>query len=176
MSVPPAVIVSQDGIAKLWKLRKQILWLVEHPQPGLRALAAVNDVGVPVDRLAEFIHEVQRVFAKHGTLALVYGHAGNGNLHLRPLFDLALPDVPGRVRRLADDIYEVVFRYGGTVTAEHGMGRLRAPYLKKEWGETLYNYMREVKSIFDPRDILNPGVMFSDRPITDHMRADLLEP
>ncbi len=62
------------------------------------------------------------------------------------------------------------------MTAEHGMGRIRAPYLKKEWGEALYNYMREVKSIFDPQDILNPGVMFSDGPITDHMRADLLEP
>jgi glycolate oxidase len=176
MSAPPAVVESPDGIEKLWKLRKQILWLIEHPQPGLRAFAAVNDVGVPVDRLAEFIHEVQKVFAKHGTLALVYGHAGNGNLHLRPLFDLALPDLRGRVQRLADDVYEVVFRHGGTVTAEHGMGRLRAPYLKKEWGETLYNYMREVKSIFDPQDILNPGVMFSDRPITEHMRPDLLRP
>ncbi|HET7319709.1 MAG TPA: FAD-linked oxidase C-terminal domain-containing protein, partial [Nitrospirota bacterium] len=176
MSAAPAVVMSQDGIEGLWKLRKQILWLIEHPQPGLRALAVINDVGVPVDRLAEFIYDVQKVFARHGTLTLVYGHAGNGNLHLRPLFDLSLPDIRGRVRQLADDIYDVVFRHGGTVTAEHGMGRLRAPYLKREWGEALYNYMREVKRIFDPEEILNPGVMFSDAPITDHMREDLLEP
>ena len=108
MSAAPAVVMSQDGIEGLWKLRKQILWLIEHPQPGLRALAVINDVGVPVDRLAEFIYDVQKVFARHGTLTLVYGHAGNGNLHLRPLFDLSLPDIRGRVRQLADDVYDVV--------------------------------------------------------------------
>jgi FAD/FMN-containing dehydrogenase len=176
MSATPAVVMSQDGIEGLWKLRKQILWLIEHPQPGLRALAVVNDVGVPVDRLAEFIYDVQKVFARHGILALIYGHAGNGNLHLRPLFDLSLPDIRGRVRQLADDVYDAVFRHGGTVTAEHGMGRLRAPYLEREWGEALYNYMREVKRIFDPEEILNPGVMFGNAPITDHMREDLLRP
>src|SRR5512147_970406 len=89
MSAAPAVVMSQDGIEGLWRLRKQILWLIEHPQPGLRALAVVNDVGVPVDRLAGFIYDVQQVFTRHGILVLVYGHAGNGNLHLRPLFDLA---------------------------------------------------------------------------------------
>jgi FAD/FMN-containing dehydrogenase len=56
------------------------------------------------------------------------------------------------------------------------MGRLRAPYLRREWGDALYGYMREVKAIFDPRDVLNPGVMFSDAPITDNMRKDLMEP
>jgi FAD/FMN-containing dehydrogenase len=176
MSEPPAVAISDDEMEKIWTLRKQILWLIQHPDPGLRALAVVNDVGVPPERLAAFISDVQKVFTRHGITALVYGHAGNGNLHLRPLFDVTLPDLPGRVRRLADEVYETVIRHDGTITAEHGMGRLRAPYLKREWGETLYNYMREVKNIFDPDDILNPGVMFSDAPITDNMRADLLEP
>jgi glycolate oxidase len=176
MSAPPSAATSDYEIEKLWNLRKQVLWLIQHPKPGLRALAVVNDVGVPLAELTEFIAEVEKIFARHKTVTLIYGHAGEGNLHLRPLFDVALPDLPGRVRRLADDIYEAVFRHHGTVTSEHGMGRLRAPYLKREWGETLYNYMREVKNIFDPKDILNPGVMFSNAPITDHLRADILEP
>jgi FAD/FMN-containing dehydrogenase len=176
MSAPPAVAVSDAEIERIWTVRKQILWLIQHPGPGFRALAVVNDVGVPPGELAVFISDVQKVFFRHGISALVYGHAGNGNLHLRPLFDVTLPDLPGRVRRLADDVYEALFRHGGTVTAEHGMGRLRAPYLKREWGEALYGYMREIKTIFDPGDILNPGVMFSDAPITDNMRKDLLEP
>jgi FAD/FMN-containing dehydrogenase len=175
MSAPPAVAMSDADIEKIWTVRKQILWLIQNPGAGLRALAVVNDVGVPPGELAAFIFAVQKVFSRHGISALVYGHAGNGNLHLRPLFDVTLPDLPGRVKRLADDVYEALFRHGGTVTAEHGMGRLRAPYLKREWGEALYNYMREVKDIFDPRDILNPGVMFSDAPITDYMRRDLME-
>jgi FAD/FMN-containing dehydrogenase len=176
MSAPPAVAMSDDEIERIWTVRKQLLWLVGHPGPGFRALGVVNDVGVPPASLAGFIHDVQAVFKKHGMEPLVYGHAGSGNLHLRPLFDVALPDLPGRVRRLADDVYEALFRHGGTLTAEHGMGRLRAPYLRREWGEALYGYMREVKAIFDPRDILNPGVMFSDAPITDNMRKDLMEP
>ncbi len=173
---PPAIAANEEEIEELWTARKQILWLVQNPKPGLRALAVVNDVGVPPVHLAAFITDVEKIFKDHGLISLMYGHAGEGNLHLRPLFDMALPDLRGRIKRLADEVYATVFRYGGTVTAEHGMGRLRAPYLKQEWGEQLYNYMREVKSIFDPQDLFNPGVMFSNAPITDDMRPDLLEP
>jgi FAD/FMN-containing dehydrogenase len=66
-------------------------------------------------------------------------------------------------------VYERVLHYGGTITAEHGMGPLRAPYLTREWGETMVGYMRRVKDAFDPDDILNPGTVFSDRPITENM-------
>jgi glycolate oxidase len=176
MSSPPAIATTEDEIEKLWKLRKQVLWFIEHPKPGIRALTVVNDVAVPPERLAEFISDAQKVFSRHGMTALMYGHVGNGNLHLRPLFDMSLTDLAGRVQRLADDIYEVVFRYDGTITAEHGMGRLRAPYLKREWGDALYTYMREVKTIFDPHDLLNPGTIFNDEPITENMRSDLLKP
>jgi FAD/FMN-containing dehydrogenase len=176
LGAPTVVAVREEEIEKLWNLRKQILWLIEHPKPGLRAPAVVNDVGVPPERLAGFIGAVQHIFDKQGVIAAIYGHAGNGNLHLRPLFDTALPDLREKIRSLAEDVYEAVLLYGGTVTAEHGMGRLRAPYLKREWGEALYGYMREVKNIFDPQELLNPGVMFGNAPITDHMRTDLLQP
>jgi FAD/FMN-containing dehydrogenase len=176
MCAPRVIATTEDELEKLWEVRKKILWFIEHPKPGLRALAVVNDVGVPLAHLTGFIADVEKVFARHGITALIYGHAGDGNLHLRPLFDVSLPDLRGRVQRLADNVYDTVLRHHGTVTAEHGMGRLRAPYLKREWGEALYNYMREVKSIFDPQGLLNPGAMFSDDPITEHMRPDLLEP
>ncbi len=176
MSQPPSVATTEDEYENIWETRKQILWQIEHPKPGLRALAVVNDVAVPPACLVPFISDVQKVFAAHSMTAIIYGHAGNGNLHLRPLFDTALPDLAGRVQRLVEDVYEVVFHYNGTITAEHGMGRLRAPYLKREWGDALYSYMREIKTIFDPHDILNPEVMFNDGPITNGMRPDLLEP
>lgn len=171
---PPVVAANEADIAELWALRKQILWLIRHPQAHLRALSVVNDVGVPPERLATFIGEIQQVFARADIVPLIYGHAGSGNLHLRPLFDVTLPDLPGRIRQLADAVYEVVLRHGGTVTAEHGMGPLRAPWLRREWGDALYGYMREVKKIFDPDDLFNPGAMFGDRAITENMREDLL--
>lgn len=172
--VPPSVAQEGGEMDRLWELRKRILWLIGNPRPGFRSLSVVNDVGVPPERLAVFLGEVEGLFARHGLTALIYGHAGNGNLHLRPLFDLSLPGLAGRIRRLADEVYESVLRHGGTVTAEHGMGRLRAPYLEREWGAPLYGYMLEIKEIFDPRGLLNPGAMFSDRPITEHMRQELL--
>ena len=175
MSAPCQVALTEQGIEQLWALRKQILWLIRHPEPHLRALSVVNDVGVPPEHLAEFIYEVQKVFERHRMVVLVYGHAGSGNLHLRPLFDVTLPDLPGRIQKVADAVYEVVFRYGGTISAEHGMGRLRAPYLQREWGPALYGYMRDLKEIFDPRGMFNPGVVFSNRPITEHLRGDLAD-
>lgn len=162
-------------VDELWALRKQLLWLIRHPAPNLRALSVVNDVGVPPENLDTFVTEVEQVFVRHGMTALIYGHAGSGNLHLRPLFDISRPGLPGFIRCLADDVYRVVLRHGGTISAEHGMGRLRAPYLEREWGSALYNSMRQLKKIFDPQDLFNPGVMFNNRPITDHLRPDFLQ-
>jgi len=169
LAAEPTRAEGDAAIARLWALRSSILWMIRQPAPHLRALAVVNDVGVPLPRLAEFISEVQQLFDRHGIEALIYGHAGDGNLHLRPLFDVNRPLLAERIRRLADDVYGLVLRMGGTITAEHGMGRLRAPYLQQEWGPAVYGYMRQLKELFDPHGLLNPGVMFTERLITEHM-------
>lgn len=173
---PPVVAGNVEEMEKLWDLRKRILPLISNPAPNVRALSVVNDVGVPPAHLAECIADLEAVFTKHGIEAVIYGHAGSGNLHLRPLFDLSRPDLKGLIKRLADEVYAVIFRYGGTITAEHGMGRLRAPYLCREWGDGVCGYMKELKSIFDPGGVFNPGVMFGDHDITDNMRKDLVQP
>jgi len=173
-SLKPTVATGTQEMNRLWDLRKRILPLISNPAPSVRALAVVNDVGVDPRFLADCITDLMNIFNQQGLVALIYGHAGNGNLHLRPLFDLKQTDLKGRIKRLADAVYEVIFRYGGTITAEHGMGRLRASYLRREWGDRLHGYMQELKTIFDPRGLFNPGVMFSDHDITDDMRPDLL--
>jgi glycolate oxidase len=160
----------EEEQARLWKVRKSLLPIVRNYRPPLKALSLVNDVGVDVTRLADFVLDVEAVFARHGLMAAVYGHAGSGNLHLRPLFDVTDPGLPALLTRVADEVYEVVFRYDGTITAEHGMGRLRAPYLAAEWGEAIIGYMRRVKEIFDPDDLLNPDAMFSTRTLVDDLR------
>jgi glycolate oxidase len=156
--------------ARLWKVRKRLLPTVRNYRPPLKALSLVNDVGVDVARLADFILDVEAIFARHDLMAAIYGHAGSGNLHLRPLFDVTDPDLPALLTRVADEVYETAFRYDGTITAEHGMGRLRAPYLAAEWGGTIIGYMQRVKEIFDPDDLLNPDAMFSTRALVDDLR------
>jgi glycolate oxidase len=167
---PPVTVEDEAEQAQLWKLRKALLPTVRGYRKDRKALSIVNDVGVEVRHLAAFIRDVEAIFARHGLMAAIYGHAGSGNLHLRPLFDPTNPGLKPLLRTVADEVYGAALGYGGTITAEHGMGRLRAPYLEREWGARIVGYMRRVKAIFDPDDVLNPGVMFSDADVTDDMK------
>ena len=173
LSRDAVIATDQRDIENLWKFRKQILPRISNSKPNLKALAVVNDVGVDPRYLADFIIDLQKIFKKYDIETVIYGHAGSGNLHLRPLFDLSRGDIAKRIKKLADDVYETVFRYNGTISGEHGIGRLKAPYLKQEWGQELYDSMKEVKKIFDPDGIFNPGVMFSENSISDNLRSDL---
>jgi FAD/FMN-containing dehydrogenase len=164
------VVTGAEDVDRLWKLRKALLPVVRGYSRQLRPLSVVNDVGVPPVHLAAFIHDIEELFQQLSLPAAIYGHAGSGNLHLRPLFDIGRKDLATLVQRTADAVYELVFRYDGTITAEHGMGPIRAPYLRQEWGDSLYNTMRAVKLLLDPTGLFNPGAVFSDRPITDHAR------
>lgn len=169
LAQPPITVEGAEEQARLWKARKALLPAVRSYRRDLKAPSLVNDVGMDPDYLADFIRDVETIFERHGLVAAIYGHAGSGNLHLRPLFDPAAPQLPQLMTRVADEVYEALFRYDGTITAEHGMGRVRAPYLTREWGETMVGYMRQVKELFDPDDLLNPEVIFSDRALTDDL-------
>jgi glycolate oxidase len=166
---PPLGVDDEQGQETLWRLRKALLPTVRTWRRGMNALSVVNDVGVPPAALAAFIRDAERIFDGLGLPAAIYGHAGSGNLHLRPLFDAADPRLPELILRVADEVYGAVVGYGGTITAEHGMGPLRAPYLTLEWGEKAVGYMRRVKQLMDPDGLLNPGAIFSDRPIIEDL-------
>lgn len=162
---PRARVSSDPGQQQvLWDVRKRLLFTVKNPKPGQEALSVVNDVGVPRDRLAELVRFAEKLFDRLGITAPIYGHAGSGNLHMRPIFDLTTPNVVHTVETVAAEIYGAVCELGGTITAEHGMGPLRAPYLHLEWPEAVTGYMRELKELFDPAGILNPGAVFPDAP------------
>jgi glycolate oxidase len=168
----PSVAEDEKEQARLWKVRKSLFPTLRNYRPNLKALSLVNDVGVGVEHLADLIIDLEAIFDRYGLVAAIYGHAGSGNLHLRPLFDIGVADLPELLVRVADDVYEAVLGYDGTITAEHGMGRLRTPYLEREWGETIVGYMRRVKDAFDPHGLLNPEVMFSTRSLTDDLGWD----
>jgi len=159
---PTEVALSPDQIEQFWKLRKRLLFVVRNGLENHTAYSVVNDVAVAPERLEELVTAARDIFSRHNLPAAVYGHAGSGNLHLRPLFPNNHPDLRGLIKRVADDVYGAVLRLDGTVTGEHGMGRLRAPYLKAEWGENLWKAMKSIKELFDPQDILNPETMFAE--------------
>ncbi|TVQ36503.1 MAG: FAD-binding oxidoreductase [Spirochaetaceae bacterium] len=156
--------------AAFWKVRKSMMLRLRRRADGRSALSLVNDIGVPPQNLERFLRAVTPIFSDRDIPLPIYGHAADGNLHLRPLFDTGDPGLAATLRAVADQTYELALSLGGTITAEHGMGRLRAPYLRREWGDTLYTAMREVKRLFDPADILNSEAMFYEGDLLQFFR------
>ena len=169
LAAPFVTVDGEKEQEQVWKARKSLLPVLRNYKAGYKALSVVNDVGVDPLQLASFIKDAEHLFEKHDLVTPIYGHAGSGNLHLRPLFDVSRPDLPEFISLIANEVYETVIGYGGTITAEHGMGRSRAPFLELEWGGELMGFMRRIKMLFDPENLLNPDAMFTDRGFTEDM-------
>jgi hypothetical protein len=103
------------------------------------------------------VRGVRAALERHGIRGVIFGHAGDANVHVNPLVDVRLPDWRARARGLMDDVTALTAHLGGTMTGEHGDGRLRAPMLAQLWGEETLARFAAVKHAFDPEGILNPG-------------------
>lgn len=119
----------------------------------------IEDGVVPVARLADYIRLLRRILAEHGLQAVIFGHAGDGNLHVNPLVDVAKPGWRAEVEGIVYEVAEGVASLGGTMAGEHGDGRLRAPLIDIIWSPEAVAGFRAVKEAFDPAGILNPGVI-----------------
>lgn len=169
LAAPHTTVEGEKEQEQVWRARKSLLPVLRNYKGGYKALSVVNDVGVDPRHLADFIKEVEALFKKFKLTAPIYGHAGSGNLHLRPLFDVNDPDLTKLMNQVAEEVYSAVIGYGGTITAEHGMGRSRAPFLEREWGAEVTSVMRRIKALFDPDDVLNPDAMFTERGFTEDL-------
>ncbi|MGL4993076.1 MAG: FAD-binding and (Fe-S)-binding domain-containing protein [Bacteroidales bacterium] len=133
-------------------------------KPGTTCL--IEDVAFPIGDLPEATAELQETLVRHGyDDAVIYGHAMDGNYHFIFSQSFSSENEIERYERLMDDVVKlVVDKYHGSLKAEHGTGRNMAAYVSYEWGEKAYSIMREIKSLFDPHNIINPGVIFNDDP------------
>jgi glycolate oxidase len=164
------VFKDQVLIEKIWAVRESNLLRIKHEleRPELKFLSFIDDLAVPPDRLPDLIAELNDIFRDEGVQVIMYGHVGEGNLHVRPY-------IPKQgweevTKRLAEKCFRTVLKFDGTITGEHGMGRNRSKYLCDEWGKKACDYFLEIKRIFDPQDLMNPGVVFTDKDLTDHLR------
>jgi D-lactate dehydrogenase len=151
--------------AMLWKIRKEILPTVA----GLRksgTTAIIEDVCFPIDKLAEATMQLRQIFERNGYAdAVIFGHALEGNLHFMFNQDFSSEKEVDKYRIFMEDIANmVVSKYDGSLKAEHGTGRNMAPFVELEWGREAYRLMKEIKDIFDPKGILNPGVIINADP------------
>ncbi|MBQ0124601.1 MAG: FAD-binding oxidoreductase [Bacteroidales bacterium] len=164
--LPYAFTTDAKEQATMWKLRKEMLPTVA----GLRksgTTAIIEDICFPIEKLAEATVNLRKVFAADGYEdAVIFGHALAGNLHFMFNQDFSTPEAVDKYRKFMDDVARlVVEKYDGSLKAEHGTGRNMAPFVELEWGTQAYTLMRKVKDIFDPKHLLNPGVILNDDPM-----------
>lgn len=143
---------------RLWALRESAAAVLASQAGTKKALPIIEDGCVPVERLPEFVNDVYRLFKRNKLDVAVWGHAGDANLHLQPFLDLGRAKDRKLVFKIMDEFYDLVIKFGGTTTAEHNDGMLRAPYLEKLYGRDMYHLFEETKRICDPRGIFNPEI------------------
>lgn len=162
VAAPPQLTSDPARRAALWHLRKGLYATVAGNRPS-GTTALLEDIAVPVAHLADVCESLVELFVRHDYEdSVIFGHAKDGNLHfmLNERFDQ--PQLLDRYLTFTEEMVDLVLGAEGTLKAEHGTGRIMAPFVRRQYGDELYDVMREVKRLCDPRGILNPGVVLSD--------------
>jgi FAD/FMN-containing dehydrogenase len=142
---------------QLWALRKRASPLLERIPGPRRSTRLIEDGVVPPDRLADYVRGLERVFERHQVRAFIFGHAGDGHLHVNVFLDRNDPYDRALMRRILEDVTDLLRSLGGTLTGEHGDGLMRAGCLERLFGPELMEVFRGVKRIWDPGGLFNPG-------------------
>jgi FAD/FMN-containing dehydrogenase len=170
-----SVDVAYSGDAdRLWAIRHAASPILAGLPEDRRSLQVIEDACVPVERMGEYIASVRRMAAERELPVVLFGHAGDGHIHVNLLPELARPEWQDRVAALLEDVTQLVKRLGGTPSGEHGDGRLRANALEQIYGPRIVELFREIKLAFDPSGIFNPGVILpSGEPPISRLKVGL---
>jgi Fe-S oxidoreductase len=157
--------------AKVWDLRRAGQGLVSNVPGDEKPREVCEDTAVDVAELADYIAEFDSMLkSKHGKECVYYAHAGSGELHTRPLFDLKTEAGLKTFRSVAEDVAALVKKYRGSLSGEHGDGRLRGEFIPFMVGQACYGMMQQVKQAFDPEGVFNPGKIIDTPPMDTHLR------
>src|SRR5690606_26034340 len=148
------------------ELRKAGLGILGNVISDRKAVACIEDTAVALPDLANYILEFSEIMRKHGQDAVYYAHAGAGELHLRPILNLKVSGDVTLFRKITQEVADLVKKYNGSLSGEHGDGRLRAEFIEYMIGPVNYELLKKVKGIFDPLNIFNPGKI-TDAPAMD---------
>jgi len=164
LSAPHTFSTDSAARAQLWHLRKGLYAAVAGARTqGTTAL--LEDVVVPVPALGRTCIELIKLFDKYSYRnSVIFGHAKDGNIHFMLTDGFTAQDELDRYSAFTEDMVDVVLGEGGSLKAEHGTGRVMAPYVSRQYGDELYDVMRQLKQLFDPAGMLNPGVLMNDDP------------
>ncbi|MFB6130116.1 MAG: FAD-binding oxidoreductase, partial [Salinigranum sp.] len=155
---------------KFWKMRKSGLPILLSRTSDEKHVSYIEDTAIPAENLPAYVAEFQEVLEECGTFACYYAHAGPGVLHIRPLVNTKTVEGVETMEAVADAVTDLVVKYGGSVSGEHGDGRARTQWNRKLYGDHLWRTFRRLKTAFDPDWILNPGQVCGDVDMTENLR------
>ncbi len=163
-------IVRGADIKKVWALRKAGLGLLSNIPGDAKPVPVIEDTAVAVSDLPEYIRQFNARMAEHNLYCVHYAHAGSGELHLRPILNLKTAEGQRLFRQVADDVAQLVKQFRGSLSGEHGDGRLRAEYLAFMVGQANYDRMLQLKRTWDPLNLFNPGKIVEAPPMDHSLR------
>lgn len=171
-------VLLDEQIDKALELRKAGLGLLGNIKGDKKAVACIEDTAVALPDLANYIAEFSEIMKEHKQEAVYYAHAGAGELHLRPILNLKKEEDVKLFRKITEEVAVLVKKYRGSMSGEHGDGRLRGEFIEMMIGSKNYKLLEEVKNIFDPQNIFNPGKIIDTNPMDTSLRyqVDRKEP
>ena len=159
-------IVRGAETSRVWSLRKAGLGLLSNVPGDAKPVPVIEDTAVDVNDLPAYISDFNRILSRYNMSAVHYAHAGSGELHLRPVIDLKKAEGHRQFRLIAEEVAGLVKEYEGSLSGEHGDGRLRGEFLEQMVGRQCYQWMKELKRVWDPEGLFNPGKIV-DTPAMD---------
>lgn len=163
-------LVTGKDMARVWNLRKAGLGLLSNVPGDAKPAPVIEDTAVDVEDLPEYIQAFNKTLDKYGLYCVHYAHAGSGELHLRPILNLKTAEGHRLFRTILDEIAQLVKKYKGSLSGEHGDGRLRGEFIPFMIGEKNYQLIRQVKNSFDPYHTFNPGKIVDTPPMDTSLR------
>ncbi|MFN3404582.1 MAG: FAD-binding and (Fe-S)-binding domain-containing protein [Cytophagaceae bacterium] len=159
-------------ISKVWNLRKAGLGLLANVPGDPKAVACIEDTAVDVEDQPEFIRDFQKILDKHNKSCVFYAHIGDGEIHLRPILDLKKEEDRQMFFTITDEVADLVKKYRGSLSGEHGDGRVRGEFIKKMIGEKNYKLIVDLKAVWDPKNIFNPGKIVHTPKMNEFLRYE----
>ena len=168
-------LIHNEETSKVWNLRSAGLGLLANIPGDKKAVACVEDTAVSINKLPEYIEEFTTLMEGYNQKAVYYAHAGAGEIHLRPVLNLKLKEDRELFYNITKDTAHLVKKYKGSLSGEHGDGRVRAPFIPIMVGDQIQQLFIEIKQLFDPHNIFNPGKIVHPKSMLDDLRTDYSE-
>jgi FAD/FMN-containing dehydrogenase/Fe-S oxidoreductase len=165
-------ILFGEDTKKIWTLRKAGLGLLSNLPGDEKAVAVIEDTAVDVNDLPDFIREFNEILTENNMSSVHYAHAGSGEIHLRPIINLKTSEGHRQFRLIAEEISTLVKKYKGSLSGEHGDGRLRGEFIRQQIGDKNYTLIKDLKKVWDEQNIFNPNKIVDTPPMDKFLRYE----